>query len=127
MIDSALVVRDPNSDKTKRGRPVGTTDKNKKHFESAILSSKNEVVDIIKKEREHYKDTRLPVGTLSKVIKAVTPGPTSPLLKHEPEFVSVITQMACMQMALCPSECLALINSLIDGKQAQRDLVAFKK
>ena len=157
--DSALVGTDPDLNRTKRGRPEGTTDENKKRYEYAILSSKNEIVDLIKKEREDNKNKRLPVGTLSNIIKAVTkrntlsshyitesciksrlkkqrrdgmilnatPGPTSPLLKYEPEFVSVIAKMARMRMALCPSECLELINALIDGKQAQRDLVAFKK
>ena len=56
-----------------------------------------------------------------------TPGPSSPLLKYEPEFVAVITQMARMRMALSPSECISLINSLIDRKQAQCDLISFKK
>lgn len=32
-----------------------------------------------------------------------------------------------MRESLGPSECVALINSLIEGKEAQRDLVEFKE
>ena len=35
--------------------------------------------------------------------------------------------MARMRESLGPSECVALINSLIEGKEAQRDLVEFKE
>ena len=69
--------------------------------------------------------SRLKHGRNDCVYKS-TPGPSSPLLKYEPEFVAVIVQMARMRMALSPTDCIALINSLIEWKQVQRDLFEFK-
>ena len=70
--------------------------------------------------------SRLKNGRSDCVYKS-TPGPSSPLLKYEPEFVAVIVQMARMHMALLPTDCIALMNSLIEGKQVQWDLLEFKK
>ena len=70
--------------------------------------------------------SRLKKGRTSHIIEAAR-GVASPLRKYELEFVDVIIQMARMRESLGPSECVALINSLIDGKEAQRDLVEFKE
>ena len=70
--------------------------------------------------RQRYKKARFGVGDSK-------PGPSSPLRKYEDEFVQVMIQMARMRQALSPSEGISLINSLIEGTQAQKDLIAFKK
>ena len=55
------------------------------------------------------------------------PGPQSPLIEYEMDFVKIITQMARMRECLSPSECVALINSMIDGTHAQKNLIEWKK
>ena len=70
--------------------------------------------------------SRLKKGRTSHIIEAAR-GVASPLRKYELEFVDVIIHMARMRESLGPSECVALINSLIEGKEVQRDLVEFKK
>ena len=42
------------------------------------------------------------------------------------EFVQVLIQMAKMRQSLSPSQGIRLINSMIDGIQAQLDLIKFK-
>ena len=60
-------------------------------------------------------------------MKDAKPGPKSPLQMYELDFVRIMVQMAKMRQALSPSEGISLINSLIEGTQAQKDLIAFKK
>ena len=60
-------------------------------------------------------------------ISRACPGPSSPLEQYELEFVAILIQMARMRECLSPSEAVALINSLISGKQAQQDLIEWKK
>ena len=55
------------------------------------------------------------------------PGTQSPMVEYEMEFVNVITQMARMRECLSPSEAISLINSMIEGTQAQDRLIEFKK
>lgn len=55
------------------------------------------------------------------------PGTPSPLLAYEMEFVLVLIQMARMRESLSPTESMELINAVIRGTQAQRDLVTWKK
>lgn len=48
-------------------------------------------------------------------------GSVPPLRKYELEFVEVIIHIVCMQESLGPLKCVALINFLIEGKEAQSD------
>ena len=54
-------------------------------------------------------------------------GHSSPLSSAEPDFIATLLHMAKMRQSLTPSQSVHLINSLLVGTQAQRDLVAFKK
>ena len=60
-------------------------------------------------------------------MKDAKPGPKSPLQMYELDFVKIMVQMAKMRQALSPSEGISLINSLIEGTQGQKGLIAFKK
>lgn len=51
----------------------------------------------------------------------------TPLHKYEGQFVATFIQMARMRQSLSPSQCIELINSMISGTDAERDLIAFKR
>ena len=69
---------------------------------------------------QRFKKSRL-------IVESARPGPSSPLNRCENEFVKVLIQMARMRQALSPSQGVDLINSLIEGTQVQKELVAWKK
>ena len=73
---------------------------------------------------ESYIWQRIKTNTLRVV--AGNSGPLSPLHAYEMEFIQVILQMMRMRESLSPSEIMQLINSMIDGTQAQTDLITFK-
>ena len=45
------------------------------------------------------------------------------MVEYEMEFVKVITQIARMREYLSPSEAISLVNSMIEGTQAQDRLI----
>ena len=51
------------------------------------------------------------------------PGTSSSLLAYKMDFVPVLIQMARMRELLSPTEAMDLISSIIQGTQAQRDLM----
>ena len=55
------------------------------------------------------------------------PGTTSPLSSIEAQVVQILIQMAQIRQCLAPIEVVQLVNSLINGTQVQKDLIAFKK
>ena len=55
----------------KGGRPVGTTQKNIKHNELAIVAAKNETTEIFVKEKKASGKKRLPPGRLAAIISEV--------------------------------------------------------
>ena len=54
------------------------------------------------------------------------PGTMTALHKYEGLFVATFAQMARMRQSLSPSQCVSLINSMISGTEAEKDLIAFK-
>ena len=54
-------------------------------------------------------------------------GQVSPLLKIEPQFITILTQMARIGEPLTPVKAIALFNDLIDGTPFQANLKAFKR
>ena len=55
------------------------------------------------------------------------PGKPPSLLKYVTDFLSVLVQMACMRKPISPTEAMDIINSVIAGIQAQKDLIVWKK
>ena len=92
------------------------------------------LISLVKRKHSVGEDTsfsthcicqRVKKGCLE--MKDCKPGPKSPLQIYEHEFVQVMVKMAKMRQALSPSEGISLINNLIEGTQAQKDLIAFKE
>ena len=54
-------------------------------------------------------------------------GHTSPPLRIESEIISVLIQMDRIRQSLTPSLSIHLINSLINGKSIQIELMVFKE
>ena len=50
----------------------------------------------------------------------------TPLHKNERQFVAMFTQISQMRQSLSPSQCVALINSMISGTEVETDSIAFK-
>ena len=53
-------------------------------------------------------------------------GQQSPLLEVEPQFISIVIQMACIGDFLTPMKALALFNDMISGTPIQQKLKKFK-
>ena len=54
------------------------------------------------------------------------PGTATPLQNYEGLFVATFTQIARMIQSLSPSQCVALINSMISGTEVEMASIAFK-
>ena len=62
----------------------------------------------------------------SMVVIAPHPDHVLPLIKIEPQVIKVITQVARLRLCLTPSQAVQLINSMIEGTDAQKKLIEWK-
>ena len=150
-------LEDSVSKKSKGGRPVGTTNSKKHLQEKLLFEAKNEIALAYVKEKRQAKKKGSIVkkGYMKELIASVTAqkdlkrkilsktihqriarkqfvhhhkaGHISPLRKIEPAIVKIIIQMARIRQSLTPSKALSLVNSIIDEKQIQQDLIKWKE
>ena len=105
-----------------------TLDKEKR-MEKAALAA---IVCDVQDNRNLPPEFSFPVSSIRTRIRRDKPfafnrGHTTPLLDMEPVFVSTIKQMCQIRQCLTPPQGIDLVNSMIDGTEAQEKLVKFKK
>ena len=142
--------------RNKGGRPTGTTDEDKRKRLEKIVQMKNDITleyqqlkgkdgnmekgklkRIINKHKIKRKleEVDVPLGTIRRRVLrnklvVMTPhhgGHTSPLASIDDVIVNIILMMARVRQCLNPSKGLALVNSLIENKPIQQDLINWKR
>ena len=138
------------------GRPLGANSHKRKIHELASIATKNEIalmyftekkdgnkrlkpgrlleiIDLVSKRNKLGDDIKITPACIRQrlkknmVVTARHPGHVSPLINIEPQVIKVITQMARLRQCLTPSQAVQLINSMIEGTDAQKKLIAWKK
>ena len=138
----------------KRGRPIGSTnikkqtrERNAKLLKEAVTAKfihENSLRDkkycseidlfnqLMIKEKQNYdvsNDFKFPFKSMKTRIarnSISANGTNSPIIFIEHKFVDLILCMSNIKRSLKPSECLMLINELIDGTEIQNHLIDWK-
>ena len=92
----------------------------------------NEIIQKVKSKNDLLDDVPVSKSMIHQrtkgaaVVEVTHPGTTSPLSSIEAQVVQILIQMAQIRQCLAPIEVVQLVNSLINGTQVQKDLIALK-
>ena len=152
-VSSSIITHIPKSDdRNKGGRPKGTTNVTKKQVADSVTAALNEITEeykkkksegpmkkgelasiiaSVKRKRSLPDDVRILPDTIRRRVRRKSTfvthrGPASPLAAIELTVVKIIIQMARIRQSLTQAKGLALVNSLINGTDLQKELIKWK-